>query len=380
MKYLLLAIITCTSLFYDVHAQGQDAVFSKIRIKGSIQFPDNKFPLEVYYYDGPERIPIDTITVRPDNTFEQEVALPQAGVYRLNCQKWEDLAFWGEDEDIEVHFRGQDTAKIKIKNPPYEHIVRAGKNNELMNWINFFSYQAYQQMIAISQESYQARQSGCEAWQKYASNALNKLFEDDAYMNYLATYYADRNSAVALLSYLKNKEVKKQLESYLEKEKGDYPPFVRYKKEQEEKAMKLAQLQPGKLAPEFSCPEPDGKNQLGPQDYRGKYLLIDFWASWCGPCRKAIPKVKEVYDKYHSKGLEILSVSIDAKKEAWLKAVSEEKMPWKQVLAPRSGKEILKQYQFNGIPHLVLLDKEGKIIERGVLPDKLDELLSKVME
>ena len=87
MKYLLLAIITCTSLFYDVHAQGQDAVFSKIRIKGSIQFPDNKFPLEVYYYDGPERIPIDTITVRPDNTFEQEVALPQAGVYRLNCQK-----------------------------------------------------------------------------------------------------------------------------------------------------------------------------------------------------------------------------------------------------------------------------------------------------
>lgn len=63
-----------------------------------------------------------------------------------------------------------------------------------------------------------------------------------------------------------------------------------------------------------------------------------------------------------------------------MKAVSEEKMPWKQVLAPRSGKEILKQYQFNGIPHLVLLDKEGKIIERGVLPDKLDELLSEIMK
>lgn len=365
---------------YVVCAQTLPNPFS-ILVKGSIKFPDSKFPVLIYYYDGSERMLVDSLPVTSENKFEKRVQLPKAGTYYLDCQQWERVAFWGEDEDIEINLRGRDTAKVVIKNPPYEHIVNAGRNNELMNLINFFDYRSYQAMIAASQEMYQASRSNCEPWKKYAEKALDKVYEaGESYMNYLAAYYADRNSVVSLLPRIRDKEVKAALISRFDREKPEYAPFVAYKKEQAEKEELMSRLAPGKVAPDFSCPVKGGGKSLGPEDYRGKYLLIDFWASWCGPCRKAIPRVKEAYDKYRSKGFDVLSVSIDAKEADWLKAVEEENMPWKQVCAPHSGKELLKLYQFNGIPHLVLLDKEGKIIARGINPAKLDEELSKVIK
>lgn len=352
-----------------------------ILIKGSIKFPDAKFPVLVYYYDGSEKVVVDSLSVSSQNTFEKNVQLPKVGVYYLDCQRWERLPFWGEDENVEVNFRGRDTAKVVMKNPPYEHIINAGKNNELMNLINYFDYQSYQAMIAASREMYQASQSNCDDWKKYVEKALDKSYElGESYMNFLATHYADRNSILYLLPRIRDKKVKENLIAQLEKEKALYPPFVAYKKEQAEKEELMARLAPGKLAPDFACSVKGGKRSLGPKDFRGKYLLIDFWASWCGPCRKAIPRVKEVYDKYHGRGLEVLSVSIDAKEADWWKAMEEENMPWEQVCAPHSGKELLKLYQFNGIPHLVLLDREGKIISRGINPTKLDEELSKIIK
>lgn len=375
-----ISTILCFCACIIMCAQTLPSPFS-ILIKGSIKFPDTKYPVLVYYYDGSERVLVDSLSVSQTNTFEKRVLLPKIGAYYLDCQQWERVAFWGEDEDIEINFRGRDTAKVVIKNPPYEHIVDAGRNNELMNLINFFDYQSYQAMISASQEMYQASQSDCEVWKKYVEKAMDKAYESgESYMNYLATYYGDRNSVLYLLQRVRDKDVKAALISRLEKERPEYPPFMAYKKEQAEKEELMSKLAPGKSAPDFSYPVQGGGKSFGPKDYRGKYLLIDFWASWCGPCRKAIPRVKEVYDKYHSKGFDVLSVSIDAKETDWLKAVEEEDMPWKQVRAPHSGKELLKLYQFNGIPHLVLLDKEGKIISRGINPVKLDEELSKIIK
>jgi len=89
--------------------------------------------------------------------------------------------------------------------------------------------------------------------------------------------------------------------------------------------------------------------------------LIDFWASWCGPCRQAVPKVKDLYAKYKDKGFEVVSISIDDSKKAWEKAMEEEKMPWQQWLSPDKN-ETMKKFLFSGIPTLYIVDKEGKII------------------
>lgn len=359
-----------------------NAQTSEIIVKGTVKFPDNRFKMQVYRQDGPVKVVIDSFEVNPDNTFEKKIKIDQPGVYNLDCQKWERLLFWGENENIEINFRGQDTAKMKIKNPPYHPMVNPGPSNELMNLINFFNYRNYQQMIASGREMYEASKTNSEEWKKYAADGYTRGYANsDAYTLFLAENYANRNSAVALLGSLRSKpEAHDQLLAAIEKNNPNYAPVVKYKKERAEAAAAAAKLEPGKVAPAFSFPTPDGKKNLGPKDFRGKYLLIDFWASWCGPCRKAIPHLKDVYEKYGNKGLEIFSVSVDKDDKAWKKAMAEENMPWPQVCAPNSGKEIMNEYQFRGIPHLVLLDKNGKIIVRNVTPDKVDEELSKLFK
>lgn len=369
------------TLFFLLLVSVAYAQESTITIRGTVEFPDEKFPILIYYTDGPERIDIDSIPLKNDNSFEKSITLPHPGIYRIDLQKWEMLSFWGEDEDITVDFRGRDTARVKIKNPPYQFIENAGPSNQLMNLINYFDYRRYQGMIQAGQEYGRAMGSDSEAWKEYAKDGYTRN-GDNALADYifLAENYSDRNSAVALLSYLRDTPAKDALIARLEKTKSDYYPFVQYKKEVREKAERMSKLQQGMKAPGFSLPAPDGIQKIGSENYKGKYLLIDFWASWCGPCLKSIPQLKEIYSKYHAKGLEILSVSIDDKEDAWKKAMAAQQMPWGQVCAPNSGKEIMKDYQFNGIPHLVLLDKEGKIVERWLSTEKLEELLKERLD
>ena len=137
-----------------------------------------------------------------------------------------------------------------------------------------------------------------------------------------------------------------------------------------------AKLAEGQKTPDFAFPDVNGK-KWGPKDFRGKYLIIDFWASWCGPCRQEIPHIKEVYKKYKDKGLEILSVSVDAKPADWKKAMAEERMAWPQVNAVES-KPVMASYMFSGIPYLVVVDKEGKIVEKNVRGESLDKAMEKI--
>ena len=175
-----------------------------------------------------------------------------------------------------------------------------------------------------------------------------------------------------------NEELVKQVLSRLESKNPNYAPLLKYKAEMAEAKAQKERLAEGKVAPEFSFPTPDGKKKLGPQDFKGKILVLDFWASWCGPCRGEIPNVKKAYETYHEKGVEFLSVSIDKDEVAWRKALEDEQMPWCQVLAPQAGKEVKKLYQFSAIPFIVVIDREGKIVGKNlrgqILLNKLEEL------
>jgi thiol-disulfide isomerase/thioredoxin len=376
MKKFILGVFALVVFCFSTQAQE-----SVIKIKGTVKFPDSKFKMEVFFFDGPEKKIIDTFDLNADNSFERDIKIPRPGKYTLNCQKWESIAFWGENETVEVNFRGLDTAKMKIKNPPYHAMVNPGKNNELMNLYNFFGYRSYQRMIASGQEQYKASKSGCENWMEYAKEGYTRGGkEDDAYTDFLAINYADRNAILAVLPGVYSESIRKEVIAIFEKNNPTYAPFVEYKKNIAYAKAQKERLANGKMAPEFSLPTPNGKKNISIKDYRGKYLLVDFWASWCGPCRQAIPHVKEVYDKYNKRGFEVLSVSVDKDDKAWRKAMDEEKMSWDQVCAPNSGKQVMQDYQFNGIPHLVLIDKEGNIIAKGITPDNLNKELEKIFK
>jgi len=127
---------------------------------------------------------------------------------------------------------------------------------------------------------------------------------------------------------------------------------------------------------------PDGKD-ISLSDYaaKGKYVLVDFWASWCPPCRKEMPAVVSLYDKYKNKGFEIVGVSLDKTNEDWIKGINELKISWPQMSDLKYWQSDLSgAYAVNSIPHMVLIDKDGKIIERGLNADKLSEKLSELLK
>jgi thiol-disulfide isomerase/thioredoxin len=111
-------------------------------------------------------------------------------------------------------------------------------------------------------------------------------------------------------------------------------------------------------------------------DFKGKYVLIDFWASWCGPCRAENPHLKNVYSKYFTKGFDILGVSLDNNKAAWINAITKDQLPWKNVSDLNGFKNaVAKSYAITELPTNYLLDSQGKIIAKNLKGDSLIEKL-----
>jgi thiol-disulfide isomerase/thioredoxin len=141
-----------------------------------------------------------------------------------------------------------------------------------------------------------------------------------------------------------------------------------------------AQVKIDQAAPEISLP---GVNDspVSLSSFKGKVVLIDFWASWCGPCRASIPSVIKLYDKYKAKGFEVFGVSIDNKKKDWIKAIAQDKITYPQV-NDKAGwySKTAEKYGVNAIPNTFLLDKTGKIVaidlEGEQLENKVKALLN----
>jgi thiol-disulfide isomerase/thioredoxin len=141
----------------------------------------------------------------------------------------------------------------------------------------------------------------------------------------------------------------------------------------------IAFLMPGKEALDFMQPKLDGK-PLRLSDLRGKVVLLDFWASWCGPCRRENPNVVKIYDKYKDAGFTVLSVSLDKDKNAWQEAIKRDNLSWANHVSDLKAwsNEAAQLYKVTGIPFTVLIDKEGKIIKTNVRGEELELLLKNV--
>lgn len=142
------------------------------------------------------------------------------------------------------------------------------------------------------------------------------------------------------------------------------------------------QAQPpvGAKAPNFSLPDADGKS-ISLSSLKGKVVLLDFWASWCRPCRVSNKELLPVYDKYKAKNFEILGVSVDERKGAWINAVKSDKITWLQVLDPEAarGSKVMQTWNIQFIPSTFLLDKNGVVVAIGPGKEELESWLKKLL-
>ena len=145
------------------------------------------------------------------------------------------------------------------------------------------------------------------------------------------------------------------------------------------KCDRLEKVKVGNMAPDFTLETPEGQ-KMSLSQFRGKLVILDCWASWCGPCRAESPNMVNLYNDFKDKGLTIFGVSFDQDKAAWIKAIADDKLSWNHASDLKGWKTIIAElYVVNGIPETFVIDCDGKILARGLRGEKLREKIAEIL-
>jgi peroxiredoxin len=203
----------------------------------------------------------------------------------------------------------------------------------------------------------------------------------NSYMKYTLDYVEENKNSVVGAYILLWQRAKGLTVSKLDSMISMFDPSINksiYIKSLNEILTDKKRFEIGGTPPDFTLNNQNG-NPVTMSSFRGMYLIIDFWSSWCTPCRKETPYVLQAYKKFHSKGFEVLSVSLDGKKEDWLRAIEKDKMEWTHVCDFKNfDGDVAKLYYVSSIPQTFLLDKEGRIIAKNLRGDELSNKLAEI--
>jgi peroxiredoxin len=184
------------------------------------------------------------------------------------------------------------------------------------------------------------------------------------------------------LAFIEKLDKETDLDYYVKLDKGlqtKYPASD-YVKSFHSNVQELMKLMPGSQAPEIDLPGVDGKN-IKLSSLKGNVVLIDFWASWCKPCRMENPNVVKMYNRYKDKNFTVFSVSLDKQKENWIEAISKDNLTWPNHCSDLAfwSSAVVPLYNIQGIPLTVLIDKEGKIIAKNLRGQELEQKLESIL-
>jgi thiol-disulfide isomerase/thioredoxin len=353
------------------------------KIKGVISGPQN-LPLLINYIGQAGMENKGNITVNPDGTFDYSLEINSIGFYSIAYSQENSILLYLEPGSAtEIHADGSnmfDTYELKeasddsklIKEYFSEYNTFAKKQQQVnseMKSLDFSADQKREELIGKSEQN------------RSKFNEYKLAFIDSHAEAPMLAFLLDHLNPATELEYIKKigESAQKSLQGTHYNDLVQKVVDSRVQTQVPQAAVP-GQIAVGQMAPEIAFPNPDGET-IKLSSLKGKLVLLDFWASWCKPCRMENPNVVRMYNKYKDKGFEVFSFSLDKDLSRWKNAIKQDGLIWPNHASDLKGwnTATIPMYGFNGIPFTVLIDKDGKIIETNLrgpaLENKLISLL-----
>lgn len=348
-----------------------------IVLSGKVGFPQQgEIYIQEIRQDGKAKR--DTILLRKDYSFAKRLHLTEAGFYNVNFYNRQSINIMLYKSNVELNVDGSNQQGfVEIKGSP---------DHDLISQVQMMmsQSQAGPEMMALQAEYEKAVAANDNQKVMMLQNKAMVLMENGK--SSLVVLLKQQPASLALFNILQDPNLvdkDKNADLFIlssEKFRKDWPtsPFTKELVAMTEK-IKITAV--GQLAPEIALPNPSGQI-IKLSSLRGKYVLIDFWAKWCGPCRKENPNVVRAYHRFKDKGFEVYGVSLDRNKQDWVQAIQEDGLVWTHVSDLQYfNSQAARDYNIQAIPFSILLDKDGKIIAKNLrgaaLERKLEEVLGK---
>lgn len=369
MKKVLFAL-AIFSLIFACNQQNNNEQ-SGYTINGTIAAYDSGYVYLQKVNDG-ELTSVDSmICAEGKFTFKGSVDFPE--MYYLTFGDRRHMAgIFLENSDILINAQLDSLDDIKITGSKAQDEYKQYKD-ELHPFDN--------KMKDLYKQYSDAEKAGNKVLMDQIDSLYETLYEDK--LTFVKNYIGNHNKSV-VIPYILNRELSysldvNELDSMVNLLDSTLNPSS-YVKTLKERVAILRNVEVGKPAPDFTLNDTIG-NAISLSSFKGKYLLIDFWAAWCGPCRRENPNNVKLYADYKDKGFEILGVSFDKNREDWVKAINKDGLTWPQVSDLKYWKsEAGKLYGVSAIPHTVLLDKEGIIIAKDLRGDELRAKIAELLD